>query len=213
MEQTIQLTWMDRIYENARLRIFLLPCTGSFALDTLNLSSSPLLTLTIIQGYVSILIMLALERTVVRRQDWRRHYRSEIKMNSQLTALYPSVQWKQADDSFLLCGKFLLNHWFYMFGVEVGYATWIFVLWGFLNLSWRTKFDAWYDHLVFEMTYVTWPQLALWKKTMEPRLLKKNVVYLYGVNIFRIFINGNNHHWYFYLWLYNLIYFFCRLVM
>ncbi|XP_039260902.2 piezo-type mechanosensitive ion channel component 1-like isoform X4 [Styela clava] len=81
------------------------------------------------QGLITVVIMLALERIVARRQEWRRYYRRELKLPSRLTALYPSISHNEADNDFISCCKFFLNYWFYKFGVEACYIMAVITIW------------------------------------------------------------------------------------
>jgi len=69
------------------------------------------------QGYITIVIMIAFERTVMRRQQWVRQFKNEA--TPVVTAFYPNTTHKDVDKSMKDCAKFMLNYCFFKYGVEV----------------------------------------------------------------------------------------------
>nr|CAB3264855.1 piezo-type mechanosensitive ion channel component 2-like [Phallusia mammillata] len=80
-----------------------------------------------VEGYLAIILMIALERTIARRQEWRRLWRNEPL--PPITAFYPSITHKEVDNGLLECFKFFLNYFFYKFGVEACFVMTVVTVW------------------------------------------------------------------------------------
>lgn len=80
-----------------------------------------------VQGLISIVVMIMLERAVGRREAWL-----NLLNNSPsyvVTSIFPIINWRHADINLTTATKYYINFFFYNFGLEICYIATLLTIW------------------------------------------------------------------------------------
>uniref|UniRef100_A0A914XDQ8 Piezo domain-containing protein n=1 Tax=Plectus sambesii TaxID=2011161 RepID=A0A914XDQ8_9BILA len=83
-------------------------------------------------GFIVALLLLAAQAVIKYRQRYVRTARGEVEPPTGV--VFPEVERQHADDGLTNCAKFLLNHVFYKFGLELCYIMMVIVAWARMDL-------------------------------------------------------------------------------